>query len=105
MNLAKVLMQLGQQAGAQPPTSSLTHWLSCPPDDPSALSLDVRGFLPWHFSSWRGKFLRSSVKEITTPEEKELQALSYSVLSLPHLGHAWTGCQLCECPQRPWHRA
>lgn len=42
MNWAKVLMQLGQQAGARPPTSSLTHWLQCPPDDPLALSLNVR---------------------------------------------------------------
>lgn len=40
-NWAKVLMQLGQQAGARPPTSSLTHWLQCPPDDPLALSLSV----------------------------------------------------------------
>lgn len=62
MNLAKVLMQLGQQAGAQPPTPALTHWLQCPPGDPSAPALDVRSSLPGHFSSLKGKFLGLSVK-------------------------------------------
>lgn len=57
MNLAKELMQLGQRAGAQPPILALTHWLQCPPGDSSAPALDVRSFLPGHFSSLRGKFL------------------------------------------------